>query len=292
MSVDKLVDSTQLDSDLTSVANAIRAKSGGSSQLAFPSGFVSEIGNIPSGGSGYSVDDICAHNYTGVITYTGTQMRAGAFADSKITEFHGTNITDMSGAQRSYIFYQCTDLTVVELPNVEEFSNASSMFERCSSLPTLSLPKLETGSSYMCTNCQSLRTVVLPSIKTNPGSNSFSSCQINVFDYGNANNNTAMAIANRMFNGATVNTLILRKTNGLVTADSNYMPTNWANGGAGGTIYIPKVLYDHLGDGTSLDYKAATNWSTFNGYGTLTWAKIEGSQYEHYYADGTAIPTS
>lgn len=52
MSVDKLVDSTQLDSDLTSVADAIRAKSGGSGQLAFPSGFVSEIGNIPSGGGG------------------------------------------------------------------------------------------------------------------------------------------------------------------------------------------------------------------------------------------------
>lgn len=50
MSADKLVDSTQLDADLTSVANAIRAKSGGSSQLAFPAGFVSEIGNIPSGG--------------------------------------------------------------------------------------------------------------------------------------------------------------------------------------------------------------------------------------------------
>lgn len=43
------VDSTQLDSDLTSVANAIRAKSGGSSQLAFPAGFVSEIQAIPSG---------------------------------------------------------------------------------------------------------------------------------------------------------------------------------------------------------------------------------------------------
>lgn len=45
------VDSTQLDSDLTSVADAIRAKSGGSSQLAFPAGFVSEIQAIPSGGS-------------------------------------------------------------------------------------------------------------------------------------------------------------------------------------------------------------------------------------------------
>jgi hypothetical protein len=50
MAVDKLVDSTQLDSDLTSVANAIRAKSGGSSQLAFPSGFVSAVEAIPTGG--------------------------------------------------------------------------------------------------------------------------------------------------------------------------------------------------------------------------------------------------
>ena len=56
MSVDKLVNSTQLDSDLTSVANAIRTKSGGSGQLAFPSGFVSEIGNIPSGGGGLAFD--------------------------------------------------------------------------------------------------------------------------------------------------------------------------------------------------------------------------------------------
>lgn len=54
MAVDKLVDSTQLDGNLTSVANAIRAKSGGSGQLAFPAGFVSEIGNIPSGGGGNS----------------------------------------------------------------------------------------------------------------------------------------------------------------------------------------------------------------------------------------------
>ena len=50
MAVDKLVDSTQLDADLTSVANAIRAKSGGSGSLAFPAGFVTEIGNISGGG--------------------------------------------------------------------------------------------------------------------------------------------------------------------------------------------------------------------------------------------------
>ena len=49
MAVDKLVDSSQLNSDLTSVANAIRTKGGTQGQLAFPNGFVSAIQNIPSG---------------------------------------------------------------------------------------------------------------------------------------------------------------------------------------------------------------------------------------------------
>ena len=46
MAVDKLVDSTQLDADLTSVANAIRTKGGTSAQMAFPAGFVSAVQNI------------------------------------------------------------------------------------------------------------------------------------------------------------------------------------------------------------------------------------------------------
>lgn len=50
MAVDKLVDSTQLDADLTSVANAIRTKGGTSASLAFPADFVSAIGAIPTGG--------------------------------------------------------------------------------------------------------------------------------------------------------------------------------------------------------------------------------------------------
>ena len=49
MSVDKLVDSSQLDSDLASVANAIRTKCGTSASIAFPSGFVSSINGITTG---------------------------------------------------------------------------------------------------------------------------------------------------------------------------------------------------------------------------------------------------
>lgn len=78
-------------------------------------------------------------------------------------------------------------------------------------------------------------------------------------------------------------TLILRKTDGIqALSNTNGIAdgTLFKSGGSGGTVYIPEAMYNHLGDGSALDYKAATNWATVNGYGTITWAKLEGSQYE------------
>ena len=49
MAFDKLVDSTQLNADLTTVANTIRSKGGTSAQLAFPDGMVEAIEDIPKG---------------------------------------------------------------------------------------------------------------------------------------------------------------------------------------------------------------------------------------------------
>lgn len=49
MALDKLVDSTQLDADLTTVADAIRTKGGTSAQLSFPQGMADAIAAIPSG---------------------------------------------------------------------------------------------------------------------------------------------------------------------------------------------------------------------------------------------------
>lgn len=43
MALDKAVDSAQLNTDLTTVADAIRAKGGTQTQLAFPAGFVSAV---------------------------------------------------------------------------------------------------------------------------------------------------------------------------------------------------------------------------------------------------------
>lgn len=110
--------------------------------------------------------------------------------------------------------------------------------------------------------------------------NTFDGCSSLVFaDLGNL-----PAIRNmRTFNNCSkLKTIILRSQN-LVTMPYNvnvFNNTPFKSGGTGGTIYIPKALYDHLGDGSALDYKAATNWSVYDGYGTITWAQIEGSQYE------------
>lgn len=54
MAYDKVVDSTQLEADLTTVADAIRAKGGTSDKLVFPSGFASAVSAITSGGSDLS----------------------------------------------------------------------------------------------------------------------------------------------------------------------------------------------------------------------------------------------
>ena len=54
MAYDKVVDSAALDTQLTSIADAIRAKTGGSDSLVFPDGFSQAIAAIEAGGGGGS----------------------------------------------------------------------------------------------------------------------------------------------------------------------------------------------------------------------------------------------
>ena len=57
------------DTELTSVANAIRIKGGTNSQLVFPNGFVSAIGNISGGGgsSDFSTAEVSVTIASGMI---------------------------------------------------------------------------------------------------------------------------------------------------------------------------------------------------------------------------------
>ena len=101
MAYDKLVDSTQLDNNLTSVANAIRTKGGTSGQLAFPNGFVSAVQNIPTGTTPTGTKNIS-------ITENGVRTEdVTNYASAKIT----TNVPTPTGTKQVNII---TNGTVTE----------------------------------------------------------------------------------------------------------------------------------------------------------------------------------
>lgn len=268
MSVDKLVDSTQLDTDLTSVANAIRTKGGTSAQLAFPAGFVSAIDAIPTGGGGDTFGDYLATNL-------------GDYSNDTLTIIKGYSCYRYAGGAGNLRF-----------PNVTEIGVSAFYISRTGDVFFAPKARLTGGSVFY--GDAGVKTAVLKC----PGNQaeafrSYIGMALETVDFADTDAavSNSHTFGNRFFqNCASFNKLILRAPDLYkFTYMEVFLGTPFASGGSGGTIYIPKSLYDHLGDDSSLDYKAATNWSTLDGYGTITWAKIEGSIYENAYADGTPI---
>ena len=180
--------------------------------------------------------------------------------------------------------YECTGLTSLWAPNLQ--SGSGEIFGKTTSLtgsvflPLMSLPSgAFQGSRISCAVYKQTVNANSAVFRDNPN--------LAVIDQLGSQ---ALSGVN-IFNGcSSLGTIILRSTSRVALGNVNNLTnTRFKSGGAGGTIYIPKSLYDHLGDGTADDYKAAANWSTYDGYGTITWAKIEGSYYETHYADGTLI---
>lgn len=149
MAVDKLVDSSQLNTDLTSVANAIRAKSGGVAALVFPAGFVSEIQAIPSGGGGVSLDDWLADNVA-VVSFSGSTIPTFAFAGHKGPsgnggiEFNLPNITNLP--QSAFISAKIKSFSAPLVNSVATgvFSNVVFPTPQESQGVVVALPALET----------------------------------------------------------------------------------------------------------------------------------------------------
>ena len=137
--------------------------------------------------------------------------------------------------------------------------------------------KYSASMFYGCTSLTEFRTPYATS--TNTVADVFRGCSsLELIDWGDRNLTTG-ADAFRDCNA--LKTIILRKTSVASLSNSNAFRscTPIQSGGTGVDIYIPKTLYDALGTGTN-DYKAASNWSTLDGYGTITWHPIEGSIYE------------
>ena len=201
--------------------------------------------------------------------------------DSKLTSVDFPNLTSVGTSAFAF----CTALVSASLGNITSLPDTT--FQNCTSLRNLSLPY---NLSSIGTNCFSAAKITSFAVNATAVYACFTNCtQLTAVDFGPS------FTTNRVntFSGCTnLRTVVLRKTTVLALHGVNVFAstgTPFAEGGSGGTIYIPKSLYDHLGDGTSLDYKADSNWAAFDAYGTITWMPIEGSIYETQYVDGRPV---
>ena len=123
--------------------------------------------------------------------------------------------------------------------------------------------------------------------------NAFQNCSsLAIVDLGGTPG-TAGALTSSCFAGASaLATIILRAAEIPSLTLNAFNSTHFKQGGTGGDIFINHDLYLHLGDGSSLDYKAVGNWATVDGWGTIAWHDIKGSVYEYNYADGSPVPTT
>ena len=261
--------------------------------------------------SGVTVKVGTATDDDSVASVIGTASGDGGWTAKEIAQAEISGAIDLGAATtiKGYAFNACSGITSISAPSV--LTAEHNALRNLAGLTSVSIPSITSVSSYFLADCPNLEVIHLPALTSLAGGYLGSStindqvAKIIVLpslttvsgDLFRAGTYAAIdlgpgvsSLPNRSFYGTNnmhvYSVIIFRKSDGIVAAQSD---NSIANVKQNTTIYIPKALYDHLGDGTELDYRAATKWSEKT---TTTFACIEGSYYETHYADGTAIPTT
>lgn len=155
-----------LTNQLTAIADAIRAKTGGTSKLTLPQ-MVTAIENITT--SGYNIDQLLTGEGITSISSNVTKLRYRVCHDFNdlVTVDLPQVISISNGA-----FYDCTSLTSVNIPKATAI--ADNAFFNCKSLTSFNAPLVETIEN-MTFQRAGLEKVDLPSLKVING-NSFQYC--------------------------------------------------------------------------------------------------------------------
>lgn len=169
------------DTQLTSVADAIRAKGGTSDPLAFPDGFVSAVEAFPNA---VTLDSLS-------VTENGVYTPSSGHAFSEVTvDVAGGGDTSMedgiiartiSGSYTNervtrigyYAFESCTQLENVNFPACISIYNYA--FSNCTALSTVSFPACTLISNYVFQSCEMLSSVMIPACER-IGIHAFESC--------------------------------------------------------------------------------------------------------------------
>jgi hypothetical protein len=270
MSVDKLVDSTQLDASLTYEAGKLRAKLGSSAQLDFDlangKGFGDYIDAIPSGGGEDNLDKRIARNLT---TYSNSSF---------------------TGTVPSYVFYELTSLVSVTFGEAKIFG--TYLFQYCSKLESITAPKVYELRNFCMSYMSKIQKIVLPAFKYSNAGTMRDDTLLSAVDLGSSSiTATDCYIGVQVFmNDSALNVLVIRNSKVVALQNINsFQSTPFASGKAGGTLYVPSTLIS--------SYQSATNWSTILGYTNNQIKSIESTHTDPtapidltlYYADGTPI---
>lgn len=248
----KIVNIDQLEEDLTSIANTIRAKDGSSELLQYPDDFISKLNGF------YSAADFTTQSKpVGAVYYEGTTINS--------------------------LLAQHSAITSIIMPNVT--TPVTGMF-RYSKASIIRLDKLQYVSSYSFDGCSNIVVFCFPRMSSINSQNSFSNCtKLTTLDLGGKRTVTSAQIGNQYnFTGSTkISKIILRNTNVVwnLTNTSVLNPTCFKSGGTGGTLYVPENLISQ--------YEEHENWAVYLAYPNNKILSIEGSEYEDYYADGRLI---
>lgn len=145
MALDKLVDSAALDANLTSVANAIRAKSGTSDPMAFPAGFVAAVQAIPQKETvEWHQDSEAVRNYLSQVDYTGV-----AYTETEISDYLPSSPMPITNTKPAGI-------TVDGVTFYNEVPNAETPFATANKAGTLTPLDQVRWIKSQTTNCRDL----------------------------------------------------------------------------------------------------------------------------------------
>ena len=174
---------------------------------------------------------------------------------------------------QTFAFYGCTELVSVTLPNIKTISK--NAFVNCNKLKMAFFQRVTAVSADATVNFPFSGAggggwIILPAI--NNVLHAFRESNYTKYDFGPSL--TTFGTNSYTFYQGTVTTVVLRRTDGIVVAGTGNCIRRI---NSSTKVYVPSSLID--------SYKAATNWSA---KGNIFYA-IEGSDYEHYYANGVGV---
>lgn len=161
------------DTELTSVANAIRAKTGLTASISYPGGFIDSISVLRR--KPYSFSDIMKRSSTTYVISEPTTLTSipdAYFLSCRKLSFECVAFPLCTRIGIS-AFYACSGITEAVFPMCTEIG--SSAFYLCTSLCSISFPMCTSVGSYAFCVCSCLSSVYMPSC-TYVGTGAFSGC--------------------------------------------------------------------------------------------------------------------